>query len=518
MEVKKGSKYRSSSRTFYPKQEKGQITVFIIIGIVILFVTATILFVTQSVTTEKFTTEGEYVREDVPLEFNPIQTYTENCLLQVATRGLRILGEQGGYIYPELVGDFSIADPTDSPGINLEPARVPYWHFNKQENSDTKITLASWKPPLYMEDDTELSIEAQLSRYVEEKVDECLLEYEPFARQGFRVIAGEPIADVSVSPTAVQFLLTKPLDVKKDTAERTMERFSVSIPLQLQKLYEVAAAITEAQENYSFLELQGINLIEIYAGTSPEQLPPPNALDVNFIGTQWTTPDVERKFQSLLTTHVPMLRFFGSNNMFDYVFPTSRLSDTFQSVYDNFIVPVEWENPGVSVRFNYFDWPIYMHLTESGTVKPRELFISNTLGFPPFTFAMQKYKTQYDASYPILVTIDDETAFDGTGYTFNIALEANLRNNWAVEDGGETVSLTGFARPLICDENKRNSELIKSVVVDSYTFNPVDTVRIGLTIPEETECLIGLTDMNGELETEYPLITGGVVNFMKEDY
>ncbi|PIN76877.1 hypothetical protein COV17_00515 [Candidatus Woesearchaeota archaeon CG10_big_fil_rev_8_21_14_0_10_36_11] len=518
MEVKKGSKSSTSSTTFHAINKRGQITVFIIIGIIILFVTAGILFVTKMVIKEDVTAEGEYVREDVPLEFHPIQTYTENCLLQVATRGLNILGEQGGYIYPELVGDFSVTDPTNSVGINIQPARVPYWYYNKEENNDKLVTFASGKPPLYMEDDTELSVEAQLSRYVEEKIDDCLVQYEPFAWQGFRVEAGESRADVSVAPSAVQFLLTKRLSVKKDTAERTMERFSVSVPLQLQKYYEVAAAITDAQQNYSFLELQGINLIEMYAGASPEKLPPTYDVQFDFVGVQWTTPDVEQKFKSLLATHVPMLRFFGSDNMFDYVFPSSRLSDTFQSVYDNFIVPVEWDNPGVSVRFNYFNWPLYFHLTESGTVKPQELFFSNPLGFPPFMLAMQKYRTQYDTSYPILVTIEDEQALDGEGYTFNFALEANLRNNWAVEDGGTTVSLAGVAKPLICDENKRNTELVRLVVVDSYTFEPVDTVRIGLTIPEETECLIGVTDEQGTLETPYPLVTGGVLNFMKEEY
>ena len=121
-------KYFSKKRQF---SKKGQITVFIIIGILILFAFAGFLYLTKTVITEEFVAEGEPVISAVPQEFQAIQAYTENCLNQVGERGLLILGQQGGYIYPDVLGEFSSTDPTDSDGINLDPLKVPYFHFNK---------------------------------------------------------------------------------------------------------------------------------------------------------------------------------------------------------------------------------------------------------------------------------------------------------------------------------------------------------------------------------------------------
>jgi len=72
MVYKRGSRDSSNS--------KGQVTVFIIIGIVILFTFAGVLFITKTVTKEKFLTEGEPLISRVPQAFAPLQLYTENCL------------------------------------------------------------------------------------------------------------------------------------------------------------------------------------------------------------------------------------------------------------------------------------------------------------------------------------------------------------------------------------------------------------------------------------------------------
>ena len=116
--------------------KQGQVTIFIIIGIVILFIFSGILYITKVYTQEELTAEGGPIIASVPQEFQPLQAYTENCLAQVGRRGLLVLGQQGGYIYPELVGKYSSADPTDADGIDLEPIKVPYWHYNALANEN----------------------------------------------------------------------------------------------------------------------------------------------------------------------------------------------------------------------------------------------------------------------------------------------------------------------------------------------------------------------------------------------
>ena len=70
----------------------------------------------------------------VPQEFEPMKNYVDNCLEREGERGLLILGQQGGYIYPEVVGKYSVTNPTDSDGVDLEPIKVPYWYYNSALN------------------------------------------------------------------------------------------------------------------------------------------------------------------------------------------------------------------------------------------------------------------------------------------------------------------------------------------------------------------------------------------------
>ena len=141
--------------------KRGQVTVFIIVGIILLMVFASILYITNTTSKGRFTAEGDPIINEVPQAFKPIQLYTENCLTQIGKRGLIVLGEQGGYIYPESVGEFSASDPTDSDGLTMEPLNIPYWRYNANPNKDKAIALTSLKPELQGDGDEPFSIDAQ---------------------------------------------------------------------------------------------------------------------------------------------------------------------------------------------------------------------------------------------------------------------------------------------------------------------------------------------------------------------
>ena len=71
---------------------------------------------------------------------------------------------------------------------------------------------------------------------------------------------------------------------------------------------------------------------------------------------------------------------------------------------------------------------------------------------------------------------------------------------------------------MVCDPEKRNTEPIKTLVVDSGTFEPLEAVQIGFSIPEQDDCVMGQTDGSGEFESKYPAVYGGVASFFKSDY
>lgn len=513
MDCKRGCQFRGTSRGI---SHKGQVTVFIIIGIIILFAVAGILYVTKKGTLSDLETEKEPFISEVPQEFQPLQSFTENCINQIGKRGLLILGEQGGYIYPDIVGEYSASDPTDADGLNLEPLKVPYWHYNKEPNTANKIAFASLQPKLYFREDPGMSIEAQLARFVNEKIDSCLDNYNAFILQGFQVQIGTKDTEVHVGENTVNFLLNMPVEAQKGAAQQTMEQFYVKIPLQLKHYYEVANQISQAEQNYSFLEHQGLDLIQVFSSVNPNKLPPTSGETFELVPTvYWNTPDVKEKVKQMLTSNVPLLQLASSNNLYHYEYPIADLSGLYQRTYDNMILPL-FDSKGLNVDFNYFGWEPYFNVNDKGeSIEPLNAVVNYKL----LHFGTQSYDTIYDISYPIMITIEDKAALGGEGYNFVFALESNIRNNRPIQDKEAwPAPISAFSPSDVCDKDKYGTEILKTVVVDSDTQKPLEAVQIGLTIPEQDTCIIGLTDQHGELESKYPAVYGGALSLIKPEY
>lgn len=511
-----GTKYGSintkDNKIFSTK--KAQVTVFIVIGIIILFAFAGVMYFTKKVVKEEVTAEGEPVIQSVPQEFVPLQTYTENCIQQVGKRGLLILGEQGGYIYPEVVGEYSPNDPTNSDGINLEPLRVPYWHYNAVPNDKLEIKFASLQPRLYAKDDPELSIESQLSRFVEEKIDGCLEGYRAFAQQGFDIFQDETKnVAVNVGEESVGFLLQMSLDARKGKATNSFEKFYVKMPLKLKHYYDVASLITETQREHHFLERQGMELISVYAQRNREYLAPISDSGFEYFSTlSWQESDLKEKHKGLLTSYIPMLRFLGSSNFYYYVYPEGHYLT--QKLFDNMVLPLTGAED-LNINFDYFGWETYFKTnSKDGIVQPDHFFINYEI----LNFGYQRYETNYDTSYPLLVSLEDEFAFAGDGYKFNFALETNIRNNQPAIAGEGVEPYPRTVSSLACNEEQKVTEPIRAVVVDSFTKEPIEMVKVGFTIPEQDECEVGFTDKEGEIEDNYPAVYGGVLNFIHPEY
>src|SRR3989338_9772472 len=512
MNVKRG--YGSSGT--YRFSKRGQVTIFIIVGIVIVFTFAAILYFTKSTVTQAVSDQTEPLLAEVPQAFQPIKIYTENCLEHVGKVGLLLLGQQGGYIYPDLVGKYSSAEPTNSEGINLEPLHIPYWHYNTDPNEGNSVTFASLQPKLSARDDPALSLEAQLGRYVKEQINQCLNGYQPFVQQGF-TISPESIssqeATVTIGENTVAFLLRMPLQVQKGDAEASLEQFYVKIPLPLKHYYEVAAKITEAQRNYNYLERQGMELISVYSRKDRQSLPPTSDVGYElFSPLSWDEVSVEQRFTQLLVSHVPLLRYLGSENFYYSTFAEgNRVA---QKVVDNMVLPLTGAED-IAVDFDYFNWKPYFNVnSDAGIIKPDHLFVN----FGPLSFGTQQYETHYDASYPILVTLNDDTAFNGEGYRFVFALQSNIRNNAPAVGGTKIEPYPRSISSLACAEEQRTSDIIKTIIVDSFTKEPLETVKIGFTVPDQAECEVGVTDKDGELASAYPAVYGGVINLIHPDY
>ncbi len=511
--------------------KKGQITIFIIIGILIVFAFAGFLYITKTVITEEISAEGEPIIASVPQTFQPIQAYTENCLTQIGERGLLLLGQQGGYIYPDVIGKYSAADPTEAEGLDLEPLKVPYWHYNFVSNYENDISFSSLQPKLHAAEDPELSIEAQLSRFAEENLNSCIDNYNAFAGMGFEIEAPALEEDaretkkviVSVGEQTVNFWLKMDVKAAKGDAAVEMNQFFIKIPLRLKHYYEVASEIAKVQKEHNFLELEALDLIAAYSAVDLNQLPPTEAVTFTMVPeARWVEIDIKEKVKGLLVSYVPMLRYLSSTNFYRHDYRSAAtaaapvsLTNLFQKNYDNTILPLETAKD-LEVNFDYFGWEPYFDMNDkNGQIEAS----AYPINFYILHFNTNHYYSTYDLSYPVLITLNDPRALLGKGYQFVFALESNIRNNQIATEGYKQPPPSTAERvSMVCDENKRNTGFIKTIVVDSASLEPLQAVQIGFTVPEQDDCILGETNSNGVFESKYPAVYGGVAGFFKEEY
>jgi len=516
MEAKKRMANRCTFRDNSRVNKRGQVTVFIIAGIVLVFAFAAILYFTRTTAIQEIGTQEEPISVSIPKEFQPLQKYTEDCLFEIGKRGLKILGERGGYIYPDQVGKYSADDPSSSDGILIGTQQVPFWRYNKQPNTIKQMEFVSLQPKLYVKNDPVYSVEAQLARYTREQLNDCLDNYAPFQEKMPVEFLEGGIKEVRarIGETGINFILEMPIRATQGLAVQEMDQFMVKVPIRFKHYYEVASLITEAEQNYTFLETQGLELISIYSRKDPAYLAPitdESFEKVSFL--QWNVDDLQEKYRGLLISYVPMLRFLGSSNFYMATFPEGDLLA--QKVVDNMVLTLNGAED-LDVSFDYLGWKPYLKVnSKDGKLKPESIHVN----FWSFDYSQQRFDTHYDISYPALVTISDKNAFDGEGYKLVFALESNIRNNKPAKEN-ETWSVTTpqISIPLSCDEGFLTSGLVKTTVIDAYTKEPLEGVKIDFSIPNQETCDMGITDESGQISTPLPSVYGGQMSLIKEEY
>jgi len=166
-------------------KKRGQVTLFIILGIVLVLIVVLALFVRKIIVQEE--PPEPVITTDVPAEIKPVQEFTEQCVYSVAKEGLIRLGQQGGYINTTIYGIIpNNLMPTSANGIEFAPDSglvIPYWYYMKSPNTcQGGCMFDSKKPPLYRRDGDK-SVESQMDLYILENLPECTKSYSVFCQK-----------------------------------------------------------------------------------------------------------------------------------------------------------------------------------------------------------------------------------------------------------------------------------------------------------------------------------------------
>lgn len=485
--------------------KRGQVTIFIVLGLVVLLIVGVFYFTKIKVAEVP---AEEITISKIAAEFQPVRDYVTSCVEQTAKEGLRLVGEQGGYIYPEDYGVFyNPGQPTEGEGVEFSSV-VPYWYYLSSPNDCIGRCRFDTKAVFVDDESGEPSIEGQLSRYVEDNLRDCTAGFENLA--GFEVEErGDVKARTVIGEYDVNVYVEYPIRVRAFERSEDVDDYLTKLQVSIKQIVNLSHEITQAQSDYCFLERNTLELIEVFSGLDKALIPPITDLDFSATGKYWLKRDVQDKVEEILQNHMPLMKALNTRNFNIVTVPdTMELSATINRIYSNMILPIDGRN--FEIDFYYFTlWPMYLNVNNAEFIKPESTYV------PIFNFGVQRYNSVYDISYPVLIEINDPTAFNNEGYTFRFALEANIRDNKCLESEYQPLEIDAQRdKSLLCEPNQRHSGNITVVVLDDAS-EPVRDAVVSFSSGES--CVIGTTDSDGVMTEQFP-IGYGSVSVMHPDY
>ncbi len=178
-------------------KKRGQITVFIIFGLIFLLFFFIILF-TKSYRIEKIGAVSSG-------ELNPIKNYVDLCAKSSASDALYLLGVQGGYTAP--------------PKLYFQSAyaKIAYWYYKGEDTSPTIEEM-----------------EQELSSYVNRALPECVENLDAFRDMGFEF-------------ENVEFKIDYPITVMQGESKAEISEFYKIIPVRLGYMHSIIKEIVEKE-------------------------------------------------------------------------------------------------------------------------------------------------------------------------------------------------------------------------------------------------------------------------------
>ncbi|MFH1850615.1 MAG: hypothetical protein ABH879_10650 [archaeon] len=505
--------------------KRGQITVFIIIAIVILFASALFFYLRGEM-------EAEPLAATVPQELMPVKNYVEECLTEITKDAVNLAGQQGGHVY---LDEFDLVTPLIEPSVadvvSLDggSSNIPYW-FHQQADGIDRTAI----PRIHKTFDDDNSVEDQLGMYVEENIDSCL-DFSSFSGMTIEP-NGFPEAEVTITEADVRVHLMYPMAVTRPGSVSDVSEFRAGIPVRLGKILEFAREITDYEIETQFLDRNTNNLIAYYSGVDPELLPPVGDLLFTSCANKvfWIAADVQRDFREMLAANIPFLRV--DNGEHERVAVTSldepdpELRDIRQAVFDNMVHTVGTESyPGMEVFFSYdTSFPLKLEFAQGSFLEPKGAEI-------PLLFAqlcMLQYIFYYNVEYPVLITIFDRES----DYSLQFPVEVVIHDNYPRVRLGAALNLTQIEEPSYdCLPAQRTSGMSEVHVSDEITGQKLtdalvyfqcgpsvmydydeNGTLVGMT-PFADKCLIGKT-ADGILKSRFPPCSGGIISIRHDGY
>jgi len=464
-------------------------TILIILGIVIIASVVTVYTFRERIFASQFDRERAEALS-VPEEAEELHDYLSDCVQEVVTDPVLIMGLQGGYVdIPEDPIGEGAHNPFSNaleifPDTDFETA---YWFY----------VAANGLPQSQVP--TIEDMELELETYVNEHLTECANDAEMY--ESFNASVGDVFTEVTIEDDEIQYVVEYPVEIVIDDFIFTFEKFYQTVDVPLGSMYESAVEIMDTENEEFFLEELTYDTFVLY-----DELPG-SWTDFECDQETWVLEDVEEDFQEIIMHNMLAIKIEGT----EYSINTESDEKYF-----------EWDalKSGTDYRANVMhstNWPMSLDVypAEDGVLEADTLTGAGLGSVLRSLFCMSQYNFIYDIEYPVLISLYDEDS----DYTFQFATMVVLDNNQPRENELGTLDLTDVESP-ICDDLVAPITVYASEV--DASGNLVDIADVDITFQcINNVCPLGETQGrygDASLETFVPGCVNGQIIGSKEGY
>jgi len=414
------------------KNIRGQVTIFIILAIVIIAgVVGYFVFKgMQKPSTPEKQMQGAY-------------DYYVSCLQDTARQGVKILGEQGGYIETPVFVPGSEYRPFSSQ-LNFLGQGVPYWMYVSGNN------LLKEQMP------TQKGMEKELAKYIQDRIGEC--DFSDFAQQGFDVAVSKENVNVGVKINAntVEISAENKIRVTFGNQTAVFGNHQTSINSKLGKFYDLAVKTYNYEKKSMFLEKYALDVMRLYA--------PVDGVEISCTPKVFVDENIRGDLTSALSANIAALRLKGN----------------YYSGVDKYFISSIGEDVNEQANFLYMNsWPTRIEIYGDKVVEP--VGLQQGLGILGFCYV--PYHLVYDINFPVLIQFYDQNEL----FQFPVAVIIEKSKERNALPSAEGVNI----EPEVC--RYKNSD------IEVYTYDSdLKPIEADITFScFNTECRIGKTESDG---------------------
>ena len=215
------------------EKNKGQVTIFIVIGVIL--ISAVVLFFLLRGTTITETTGKP--------EENP-EAFLETCIEDKIKEAVEIITLHGGYPNNELNKEFRFEDE----GITVNVSYLCY-------NQNNYLPCINQKPT-FMED-----LKSKIKNHISEKVESCFNELtENFNREGYETIKNYNGFEVEIIPKRIIIQTDSDIALTKSSEATKQEDFEINVASRLYEISFLVQEIVNQEARFCYAETLGIAL------------------------------------------------------------------------------------------------------------------------------------------------------------------------------------------------------------------------------------------------------------------